>query len=175
MSIKMKIWKTIHYAITSIIVTVIACYAIIVAGGLIFGLKTYAVCSSSMEPTFNVGDLIYVKKVDPSEVRVGDPITFDIGNNMTATHRVIQIDQSNQFFYTKGDNNNDADGTPILFTSLKGIPVFGVAYLGKLTYYIQNPPWKYIAIAVCGILVLVALLPTGKENADNNTRPTIYS
>ncbi len=47
--------------------------------------------SGSMELTYHVGALIYVKEVDPSEIQVGDAITFLPSEDTVATHRVVEI------------------------------------------------------------------------------------
>ena len=45
-----------------------------------------------MEPTYHVGSLLYVKKIAPEAVQVGDPITFVLDENLTVvTHRVVEI------------------------------------------------------------------------------------
>ena len=61
-----------------------------------------AVLSGSMEPTYHVGGLVFVQKVDPSDVEVGDSITFTIGNDTVVTHRVIEVNKEEQSFKTKG-------------------------------------------------------------------------
>lgn len=170
MNSSMRILRKIYNISIAIISTLIISYALLVAGGLIFGLKTYAVCSPSMHPTFNTGDMLYVKKVDPQEVRVGDPITFEFGNNSTVTHRVVQIDLDEQCFYTKGDNNNSPDGTPVPFSSLKGVPIFSIPYIGIITYYIQNTPWKYLVISISIAILLLLLIPSDQTSKDKSTK-----
>ena len=57
-----------------------------------FGFQIYEVLTGSMEPTYPVGSVVYVKAADVSEVQEGDAITIlgrKCGNVMT--HRVTQI------------------------------------------------------------------------------------
>ena len=76
-----------------------------------------------------------------------------------ATHRVVEIDEENQRFYTKGDANESVDGAPVHFNNLIGVPVFAIPYLGYVSHYIQNPPGLYVAIAVGAVLLLLVFLP----------------
>jgi hypothetical protein len=94
-----------------------------------------------------------------AEIEVGDVITYVLPNDMPSTHRVIGVDAANQHFYTKGDANDIADGSPVHFKNLIGTPVFKIPLLGYVAYYIQHPPGMYIAIAVGAILLILVFLP----------------
>ena len=108
----------------------------------------------------SVGDLVYVKTVDPDSVKVGDPITFVLNEDLVvATHRVVAIDSVNRQFTTKGDANETADASPVHFNNLIGVPVFAVPLLGYVSAYIQSPPGMYVAIALGVVMVAVVFLP----------------
>ena len=146
--------------ISTIIVILIVALTIMLVGSKLIGFTPYAVLSGSMEPTYHVGSLIYVKDIPASEVQVGDPITFVLDENLTvATHRVVEIDADNQHFITKGDANEFIDAKPVHFNNLIGVPKASVPGLGYLANYIQHPPGKYFAIAIAAILLLLAFLP----------------
>ena len=67
--------------------------AVALAAPRVLGLTPFVVLSGSMEPTYPVGSLVYVRSVDASELRVGDPVTFTLeGREAVATHRVIEVD-----------------------------------------------------------------------------------
>ena len=67
-----KIWD----AVTTALVVLVVIFAVFLMGSRLVGLQVFNVISGSMEPTYSVGDLLYVKTVDPDSVKVGDPITF---------------------------------------------------------------------------------------------------
>lgn len=154
---------------SSILVGVVVLFAVLLIGVRLFGVQVYSVISGSMEPEYPVGSLIYVKEVKPSEVQVGDVITFVLSNKTPATHRVIAIDKDNQLFYTQGDANyqiNEETGEkvymedpPVHFNYLIGKPVFKIPVLGYIAYYIQHPPGMYISIAAGAILLILVFLP----------------
>lgn len=154
--------------IVTIIVVIIVILTILLVGTRLIGFQPYAVLSGSMEPTYHVGSLIYVKQVSPEEVNVGDPITFVLDENLTvATHRVVEIKAEDQHFITKGDANEYIDAAPVHFKNLIGVPKASIPKLGYLANYIQKPPGKYFAIAIAAIILLLAFLP-GLFDDDKN-------
>ena len=68
----LKIWNIV----TTVVVIIVVIIALFLMGSRIVGLRVFNVVSGSMEPKYSIGDLIYVKKVDPASVKVGDTITF---------------------------------------------------------------------------------------------------
>ncbi len=177
-----KIWNII----TTVIVVIVVVFAVLLVGLRLVGVQVYSVISGSMEPEYPVGALIYVKEVDPAEVKVGDVITFVLSNDMPATHRVIAIDAENQHFYTRGDANFNIDETtgekiytedpPVHFKNLIGKPIFKIPFLGYVAYYVQHPPGMYIALAVGAIILALAFLPdifakTDKTEKKKETAP----
>ena len=151
-----KIWDTV----TTTLVILVVIFAIFLMGSRLVGLQVFNVISGSMEPTYSVGDLLYVKTVDPDSVKVGDPITFVLNEDLVvATHRVVAVDRENRQFVTKGDANETEDANPVHFNNLVGVPVFAIPLLGYVSAYIQNPPGMYVAIALGVALLAVVFLP----------------
>ena len=162
-----KIWNVA----TTILVTIIVILAILLVGVRVVGLTPYIVLSGSMEPTYHVGSLIYVKKVDPSTIETQMPITFMMDKDTVATHRVVEVvpddtDPSVVRFRTKGDANDAVDGALVHYRNVIGTPVFSVPYLGYVSNYITNPPGMYIAFAVLGVIILLMFAPDLLKAAD---------
>ena len=155
-----KIWNVI----SSILLGVLLLLAILLAGVRLFGLRPLTVLSGSMEPTYHVGSLIYVKSVDYTELEPGDVITFMLDEDTLATHRIVEVvpdaeDPTVLRFRTKGDANDVEDGGLVHYKNVVGTPVFSIPMLGYLASYIQNPPGMYIAISVGAILLLLIFIP----------------
>lgn len=151
-----KIWEKVT---TLLVILVVVC-AVLLVGLRLFGYQVYNVISGSMEPTYSVGDLLYVKPTEPEQIRVGDPITFVLNENLVvATHRVVEIDKEGSFFITKGDANDTPDASPVHFNNVIGVPKFSIPLLGFVSYYVQKPPGSYIAIAFCAVLLAAVFLP----------------
>ena len=155
-----KIWNWI----SGVLVGIVVLLAIALVGVRLIGLEPYVVLSGSMEPTYHVGSLIYVKDVDPYELESGDVITFMLDEDTVATHRIVEAvpdetDSTVVRFKTKGDANAAEDGSLVHYKNVIGSPVFTIPQLGYVANYIQNPPGTYIAISAGAILLLLVFLP----------------
>ena len=162
-----RIWGVLS---TVLVVLTVLC-AVFLMGSRLLGYQVYTVLSGSMRPAYAEGDLLYVEPVKPSQVKVNDPITFVLNENLTvATHRVVRIDTENQLFYTKGDANGTEDTDPVHFNNLIGVPRFSVPLLGYVSYFVQNPPGTYITLVagllLIGVVFLPDLLPKKKEKQE---------
>lgn len=156
--------KTWNVVSTALVALVVLC-AIFLMGSRLLGFRVFTIISGSMEPEYSVGDLIYVKSVDVNTIKVGDPITFILNEDLVvATHRVVEIDTEKKHFYTKGDANDTPDASPVHFNNVIGVPQFSIPKLGYVSDFVQHPPGMYIAIAVGAALVLLAFLPDILKN-----------
>ena len=152
--------KFILKLISNIIVIIAIVLAILLVGLKFLGFQIYTVVSGSMEPTYHVGSLIYVKKVDTNTLKIKDPITFKLGDNTIATHRIVEIvhDEENPKEYkfrTKGDANEDVDANLIEPEKVLGKAYFTIPYLGYLATYIQSYPGNIIAICTSVSLIII--------------------
>ena len=165
-----KIWSIVS---TVLVVLVVLC-AVFLMGARLLGFRCYNIISPSMEPKYSVGDLIYVKKVDPYTIQPGDVITFVVNEDLVVgTHRVMEVDLEKKQFITKGDANNAEDGSLVHYKNIIGTPVFTIPQLGYLANYIQNPPGMYLAISAGAILLMMVFIPDlfiKEEEAPNPRR-----
>ena len=164
-----KIWN-----ITStVLVVVIVLCAVFLMGSRLLGYRCFNIISPSMEPEYGVGDLIYVKQVNPDSIKEGDVITFLVNEDLVVgTHRVVRVDRDNKHFYTKGDANDIEDGDPVHYNNVIGVPRFSMPMLGYVSDFIQNPPGTYITLGVGLALILIVFLPdmmTKKEKKEEKT------
>ena len=171
-----KIWNIVS---TTLVVLIVLC-AVFLMGSRLLGFQCYTVISGSMEPEYSVGDLLYVKEVNPNNIKVGDPVTFILNEDLVvATHRVVEIDAKNQRFYTKGDANEIADSEPVHFNNVIGVPEFSIPKLGYVSNFVQNPPGMYITIGVGIVLILLVFLPDmfgkKKENEENQETAAVQT
>ncbi|MBR0157357.1 MAG: signal peptidase I [Clostridia bacterium] len=99
------------------------------------------------------GDLIFSKKIDAKELKVGDIISYMEGQS-AVTHRIVRINEVDEktgkrSFVTKGDFNNGVDtGDPIQEDALIGIFKARVPALGDFIYFLQKPVGMAIFIGV---------------------------
>ena len=129
----MKVLRKLWSVISTLLVIVMVILAVLLVGVRVVGLTPYAVLSGSMEPTYHVGALIYVKDVDPADITVGMPITFVVNEDLLlATHRVVDI----EVLTTRQEQMLDEAGTPLLDDA--GNPVMEEVPLDEPVYYYQT-------------------------------------
>ncbi len=114
------------------------------------------VLSGSMEPKIKVGDIVLVKKVDPSIIKEGDIITYKINNSTYVTHRVIEVfnNANNLYFKTKGDANNTMDKEAVAADSLVGKVFLRIPKLGYFTDFVTTPPGFILLLIIPSIILL---------------------
>lgn len=165
--------------ISALIVIIAVTLAIFMAGLKFFGFQIYTIVSGSMEPTYHVGSLIYVKEVDTTTLKEKDTITFELSDNTIATHRIVEIvyDEDNHDKYkfrTKGDANENVDANLVESNKVLGKAIFTIPYLGYLAAYIQTPPGNIVAIclSISAIILVIIIDLITDEKKDNNKKTT---
>lgn len=156
----MEMLKKIWNVVSTVLVALMVLCAVFLLGSRMIGYECYNVISPSMTPVYDVGDLIYVKEVDPYTIQPGDVITFIVNEDLViGTHRVVRVDTEKKCFYTKGDANEIEDAEPVHFNNVIGVPQFSIPKLGYVSDFVQNPPGMYITVAVGIVLIFVVFLP----------------
>ncbi len=121
----------------------------------VFGVTPMAMVSGSMSGTrdghIEPGDLIFVDKVDPDDLKVGDVIAFMV-DKAFVTHRIIEVqedEQGNPMWQTKGDTNNAMDQDPVTADEIVGIyNGTRVPFLGNVTLFSRTPLGMILFIGV---------------------------
>lgn len=88
-----------------------------------FGVTILQVSSNSMNPIFQKGDFIIIKK--QMEYTIGDIITYLVeeeNNKYYVTHRIIRKNENE--YITKGDANNKEDTKVISEKDIKGKVIY---------------------------------------------------
>ena len=121
------------------------------------------VISNSMVPNINKGDLLFVRGVDPEDIKngtaedlEGDIIVFDARGlwlgapNEPIVHRVIDKWETGGVWYfrTKGDANPSADPAPVPEDRVHGIVVGKIPFIG----------WVKIVLADSGLLIPILII-----------------
>jgi signal peptidase len=132
------------------------------------GYSVYTVLSPSMVPTFDVGSLIFVKKVPEADLKEGDIISFypAQGNATVLTHRIKRIeviDGVNNYF-TQGDANNIEDNNPVIYENILGTTVYWIPKVGGYLLKLKTPMGIAMIIGVTIVLLIIShVLETSKK------------
>lgn len=194
-----KIWNFIN----TLFVIAVVLLAIALVGVRLIGLTPFTVLSGSMEPTYHVGSLIYVRDIAPEEVEIGSPLTFVVNEDLlVATHRVVDVivaetkmetvldeagqpvkDENGQevrqevpleepvyYFQTKGDANDDVDGSLVHFKNIVGTPVFSIPYLGYLSSWLQTRQGMIMGISIALVILILTFLPDLLNAVDDDPK-----
>ena len=129
----------------------------------VFGTTPLVVLSGSMsgdaKDHIEVGDLVFIGKVDVEDLQVNDVITFKQGKSYV-THRIIRegVDEKTgeRIFYTKGDANNAEDTYPVYKDEIIGIyEGKRIGKIGDFVLFMQSMPGMLIFIGIPVVLFLV--------------------
>jgi signal peptidase len=146
----MKALKLVRFMILTLLLVVIG----VLVYSSVTGRFTVAVVKGkSMLPTLREGDIVFIARVDPGEIKVGDVIVYKSpSNSIVVIHRVISIvnEDGDYYYVTKGDNNSGPDTWN--FISGKGIPynrvigkvievnrcIIKIPYIGEITLLLRR-------------------------------------
>lgn len=110
--------------------------------------KAYLISTDSMKPELNIDDVIIIKRIEESDLKVGDIVTFK-KNGKVITHRIIKISNEDDIttYITKGDNNNIADEEKLTIEDIEGKEIIKIPKLGKAVGLFKN-----------GIVIILVIL-----------------
>ena len=128
----------------------------------------YLVRSESMTPAINMGDMVITGPLNGpfnGEVKPSSIITYQRGEELV-THRVISIEGDT--LVTKGDAVEDPDVQPVYLSSLTGIYLFKIPFLGYVSNYIRTKVGWLLVIVIPSIVLVVFLIRSIRKELRRN-------
>ncbi|AIG98659.1 signal peptidase I [Archaeoglobus fulgidus] len=135
------------YLLSAILLTILALY--------LSGVRVLNTYGTSMLPELETGDLILIFPKNPSDVEVGDIVTYKKtidGKTYLITHRVVE--KTSEAIITKGDNLPRED-EPVSYDSVVGVYVAKIPKLGLLGSVVRTLPGYLLLILIPGIALLI--------------------
>ena len=127
---------------------------------MLFGYKPLVVLSGSMEPTIKTGSLCFINKHAKYEkIKEKDIIAFKMEGTLV-THRVYSV--TDEGFETKGDNNDDKDGSLVTKDNFVGKNIFWIPKVGYGVKLVQSTKGKII-FGTCIVLLFMSGLLLGDD------------
>jgi signal peptidase len=128
---------------------------------MLFNITPYTITSGSMLPTYKVGSIILVSKVDTNDIAVGDVVTFKYGRD-TVSHRVVKVEDGG--ITTKGDANKDTYEGVISYSDIYGkASNFSIPCLGYIYSFIE-----YNKLIIIGFIILLTVIDFIIEKRGSN-------
>lgn len=141
------------------------------------GIRIFNVITQSMEPKYNVGDILVSKYIEPSNIEVGDDVVYLGQENSyegkVITHRVIekkQEDDGTYTFHTKGIAN-DLEDPQISGENIYGVIVYKIQTLSLISKLINNVYKFYFLIFIPIVIIIfveIMKIIRNKNNDDEN-------
>mgnify|MGYP003392672636 CR=1 FL=1 len=150
-----KAMKIIGWVVTSVLVLFIAGLGFV---HFVPGYSFSLVRSGSMTPAINVGDVIITRPaiggVD-GNIKPGAIVMYTHDGQLI-THRVVSV--TGDALVVKGDANEHADPWPVIISTLQGIYLFKIPYLGYAVNFIQTKLGWFLAIIIPAALIVGLLV-----------------
>ncbi|BDI23895.1 signal peptidase I [Herbiconiux sp. L3-i23] len=154
---------------------VIALSALLVVPAMLvhFGGRTIVeVTGGSMTPTLAVGDVVIIRPLDSSELRVGDVVTVKEDDGGYFTHRVTQINADGGMVL-KGDANFSVDSEVRAPSQLVGVmdTVVRIPF-GTILVQLQQWPLRIsLLVTILGIAFLPLRSATRSDEGEIGSEP----
>ena len=128
--------------------------------------KSYVIVSNSMQPTIDPGDVIFIKKSNVNDLKVGDIVTFQ-KDGFIATHRIIEIQDDKVI--TQGDNNNLED-EPLDKSNILGEYIFRVPKVGYIYSFVGSPIGMIILSVIIAIIIIYEICFVDDKKKDEKEK-----
>lgn len=168
--IVLKIMYQILVVLCLIVSAVIIFQKITDSNRSIAGYRIFRVITGSMEPEYDVGEVVISKEVDPNNIKVGDDIvyfgTYGEYSGKIIMHTVIAIDKDengNLNFHAKGLHSASVEDPQIKASQIYGVVQFKSIILTVLYKVATNIYSLFVIITVLALNVFISFRLAGKE------------
>lgn len=155
-----KIFKIVIYTILVLFIAVVLLQKFSNNSMTLFNYRIFTVLTGSMQPKYNIGDVLLCQQLDPKDLKVGDDISY-LGTegsyqNKVITHRIVEIEKTENnelLFHTQGLTNNVEDPV-IRENQIYGKIVRNMTVLSYIHKLISTPGGFYVCIFVPLMLLI---------------------
>lgn len=182
--------KKVIKIISKILYQILVVLCLIVAAVIIFqkitdsnksigGYRIFRVITGSMEPEYDVGEVVISKEVDPNSIEVGDDIvylgTYGEYKGKIIMHSVVAIDKDengNLNFHAKGLHSSSVEDPQIKANQIYGVVKFKSIILTVLYKLATNIYSLFIIITILALNVFISFRLSGKEKVQKLAEAT---
>lgn len=163
-----RIFQIVYGIFRAIVVTLLVVYLLFVIiqrvtnNSDIFGYRVFTVATGSMEPVYNVNDVILVEEVDVSTLKVGDDVAY-VGatkenKGISITHRIIRIEKNEKgenLYFLKGVNNEYED--PAIYGHQILGKVRGKVFIVNFLNHVVKNIYGFFFLVFCPLVLVIFL------------------
>lgn len=169
--IVLKILYQILVIICLIVAAVIILQKVTASNKSIAGYRIFRVITGSMEPEYDIGQVVISKEVDPNSIKVGDDIvylgTYGEYSGKIIMHSVVGIDKDangNLNFHAKGLHSSSVEDPQIKDSQIYGVVKFKSKILTILYKLATNIYSLFVIVLVLALNVFIAFRKSGEED-----------
>lgn len=150
---KFRISKIINTIVIAIFIVIVLNLATTKSDKLfeVIGYRSYTVLSGSMEPKFYPGDIVIIKHKNKINLQVNDIATYRDNDGVIITHRIVE--QTNEGYITKGDNNNVEDAGILKEDNIIGEFKCSIPKVGYVIQFLSNPKIVSVEIILLSLFI----------------------
>lgn len=157
------VWLVVIFAVFMMVFTIVSVNTFNRNDRQIFGYRCYIVLSDSMSATdFDAGDLVLIKKVDPTTLQEGDIIAYQSQNSenygATVTHKIrakTTDRNGNPGFVTYGTTTGQDDEMIVTYPFILGKYQAKLPKMGTFFQFLKTPQGYITCILVPFLLLIV--------------------
>lgn len=169
--ILLKILYQIFIIICLLLAVIIVLQKVTDSNRTILGYRIFRVITGSMEPEYDIGQVVICKETDPNDIKVGDDIVY-LGkygeyNGKIIMHEVIGIDRdenNNLNFHAKGLHSSSMEDPQIKESQIYGVVKFKSGILTVLYKLATSIYSAFIIITILVLNVFISFRFSGKQN-----------
>lgn len=177
----------ISYRILKIIFTIFLISALIVVliqkffnNKAIMGYRVFSVASESMKEEYAIGDIIIIKEVEPSELKVGDNVTY-VGkkgnlNGLIITHKIMSVrKENNDYYYITKGTSNEIEDPEISYQQIYGKVIYKTivfSYVGRLMSNVYSYYALFTVVGLYASYQVVKIKFEDEEDEDEEEKTT---
>ena len=169
--IVLKILYQILVIICLIVAAVIILQKVTASNKSIAGYRIFRVITGSMEPEYDIGQVVISKEVDPNSIKVGDDIvylgTYGEYSGKIIMHSVVGIDKDangNLNFHAKGLHSSSVEDPQIKDSQIYGVVKFKSKILTILYKLATNIYSLFVIVLVLALNVFIDFRKSGEED-----------
>lgn len=136
----------------------------------IAGYRIFRVITGSMEPEYDVGEVVICKEIDPKTIKVGDDIvylgTYGEYNGKIIMHDVVAIetdDDGKLNFHAKGLHSSSVEDPQVKESQIYGVVKYKSGILTVLYKLATNIYSLFVIIILLVLNVFISFKVTGKK------------